>query len=150
MHRPPQLLIRDIEITLCGLQVCVAEQQLNRAEVQTFGQPSAGRLVPEVVPMEIDLGEMLAIHAAVRARARRLDTVSDQYERLPGRADRALILASRGAEHVCLRAEESTSLQQLRQTSLRLERNASRFGVLRVLGGDDDLVRVPQGAGSES
>jgi len=36
-------------------------------------------------------------------------------------------------------AEESTSLQQLRQTSLRLERDAPRFSVLRVLGGDDNL-----------
>ena len=78
------------------------------------------------------------------AGARRLEAVSEQHERLPRRADRALILARRGAEHVCVRAEESTSLQQLRQTSLRLKRDAPRFGVLRVPGRNDDLVRVPQ------
>jgi hypothetical protein len=50
--------------------VCVPKQQLNCPELRTFGEPSARRFAPQVVPMEIDLGEMLAIHAAVRARVR--------------------------------------------------------------------------------
>ena len=55
--------------------------------------------------MEINLGEMLAIDAAVRARARRLEAVSDQHQWLPRRADRALIGTCRGAKHEALRAK---------------------------------------------
>src|SRR4051812_18810216 len=58
-----------------------------------LSQPSAGRLVPEVVPMEVDVGEMLAIDAAVGAGARGLEPVSEEHERLPSSSDGALVVA---------------------------------------------------------
>jgi hypothetical protein len=55
-----------------------------------------------------------------------------------------LIRAGRRAEHETLRAEKPSSLQQLRETPLRLERNAPRLRVLGVFGRDDDLMRIPE------
>jgi hypothetical protein len=80
-HSVAQLLVGDVQIPLRRLQVCVTEQQLDCAKVQTFRQPSARRLVPEVVPMEIDFGDMLAIDSAVCACARRLEAVRQQVVR---------------------------------------------------------------------
>src|SRR5207249_4368435 len=48
------------------------------------------------------------------------------------------------AEHERLCSKEPSSLEELCETSLRFERDASRFRVLRVLGGNDDLVSVPE------
>jgi hypothetical protein len=46
----------------------VAQQQLNRSKVKSSSKPPACRLVPEVVPVQIDFGEMFAVHATVRPR----------------------------------------------------------------------------------
>jgi len=69
VHCPAQFLIGDVEVSLRRLQVCMTEEQLNRAQVETLGEPAASGLVAQVVPVQVDLGELLAVHAAVRARA---------------------------------------------------------------------------------
>jgi len=74
------------------LQVGMTEDQLNRAQVKTLGKPAAGGFVAQVVPVQVDLSELLAVHAAVSARARRLNAVREQNDRLPGGSNRALIL----------------------------------------------------------
>src|SRR5471032_465001 len=93
--------------------------------------------------MQIDVRELLAIDPSARSRPRRLDAVSEQHERLPGGPDGALVLAGRAAEGVPVGAKESAPLQELRKPTARLKWNATRFRVLGVLGGDTDLVRVP-------
>jgi len=70
--------------------------------------------------------------------------MSQQYKRFPRRADRALVFASGSAERVRFQTEESAPLQELRKPALRLEGKATRFGVLRVLCRDADLVRIPE------
>ncbi len=98
----------------------------------------------QVVPVQIDFGELVAIDSSMRSRTRWLDAVGQQDERLPRRTDRALVLAAGPAEYVRLWAEEAPPLEDLREASLRLERNAARLRVRRVLSGDDDLMRVPE------
>ena len=66
------------------------------------------------MPVEIDLAELLAVHTTVRACAGGLDVMSEQYDGLPGGADRSLIRARRSAEHESLLAEKSSPLQDLR------------------------------------
>ena len=72
VHRPAQFLIGDVEVSLRRLQVGMTEEQLNRAQVKAPGEPAAGGFVPQVVPVEVDVGELLAVHAAVCPRVRRL------------------------------------------------------------------------------
>src|SRR5688572_20230460 len=98
----------------------------------------------QVVPVQIDFGELVAIDSSVRSCPRGLDAVGQQNERLPRRTDRALVLAARPAEHIRLWAEKAPPFENLREASLRLERNAARLRVLRVLSGNDDLMRVPE------
>ena len=71
----------------------MAEDQRNRSQVKTLAQPPAGRLVPQVVPVQVNVGEVPAVHAAVRARARRRHAVREQDDRFPGRPYGALIFA---------------------------------------------------------
>src|SRR6516165_3636018 len=77
-------------------------------------------------------------------RARGFDTVGQQDQRLPRGADGALVLAPDAAEDVRLGTQEPPPLENPREASLRLEWNTAGFGVLRVLGGDDDLKRIPE------
>ena len=52
-------------------------------------------------------------------------------------------MAGRSAEGVPVGAKESAPLQELRKPTARLKWNATRLRVLGVLGGNTDLVRVP-------
>ena len=144
LHRLPQLLVRHVQIPLSRLEVCMTQQKLNRPQIQAAGQPTTSRLVPQIVPVQFDLRQLLAIHPSPRSCSCRLDAMSQQHERFPRRADRALVLSGPCAEHVRLWAEEASTLEQLRQASLRLERNAPRFPILRVLHRNDDLVGVSE------
>lgn len=81
VHRSAQLLIGDVEVSLRRLQVGMTEEQLNRSQVEPFREPAAGGFVAQVVPMQVDLGELLAVDAAVRARACRLNAVREQNDR---------------------------------------------------------------------
>lgn len=74
-HGLAQLLVGHVQVPLRGLEVGVAEEELNRAQIQPLREPAAGGLVPQVVPVQIDLCELLAIDAAVRSRARGFDAV---------------------------------------------------------------------------
>ena len=56
MHRPAQFLIGDVEVSLRRLQIGMTEKQLNRSQVETLGEPAAGALVAQVVPVQVDLG----------------------------------------------------------------------------------------------
>jgi hypothetical protein len=60
-HCFPQLLIRDVEIALRLLDVRVTQHQLNRTDVDAVGQEAAGAFVPQVVPVQVDLAELLPI-----------------------------------------------------------------------------------------
>jgi hypothetical protein len=80
LHRCPQLLVGHVQISLRRLEVSMPEKQLNRSQVETLGQPAAGRFVPQIMPVQVNIGELLAVHAAVRARARRLNAVRQQNQ----------------------------------------------------------------------
>src|SRR5476649_1592428 len=99
--------------------------------------------MPQVVPVQIDLCELLAIDPSARPCSCRLDAVSEQYDRLPSGADGALILTRRRAEGVPVGAQESTPFEELREPALGLERNSPRLRILGVLCRDTNLVRVP-------
>ena len=76
----------------------MTQQKLNRPQIQAARQPAAGGLVPQVVPVQIDLRELLAIDPSACPGPRRLDAVSEQHERLPCGPDGALVYAGRSAE----------------------------------------------------
>ena len=59
--RLPQRFVRHVQIPLGRLEVCVTQQKLNRPQVKAARQPTAGGLVPQIVPVQIDLRELLAI-----------------------------------------------------------------------------------------
>ena len=60
-HRLPQFLVRDVEIPLRLLHIRVTRHQLNRTDVHAIGKEAAGAFVPQVVPVEVDLAQLLAI-----------------------------------------------------------------------------------------
>src|SRR5262249_11120946 len=111
---------------------------------ETAGEPPARGFKAQIVPVQIDLGELVAVHASTHPGPRPFNAVRLQHERFPGGSDRALVLALRRAEYEALGAEEPSSLQQVGEPSLRFERNTAGFGVLRVVGRNDDLMRVPE------
>jgi hypothetical protein len=44
LHRPTQFFVRDVQIPLRGLEIRVAQKELNRSQVQAAAQPTTGRL----------------------------------------------------------------------------------------------------------
>jgi hypothetical protein len=61
----------------------VTQQKLNRPKIQAARQPAAGGLVPQVVSVQIDLRELLAIDPSERSRPSRLGAVSEQIPNSP-------------------------------------------------------------------
>ena len=94
--------------------------------------------------MQINSRELFSIDAPAARGSGGLDPVREQHERLPGGSDRALKFAGGSAERVRFQTEESAPLQELREPALGFKGNSTRFGVLRVLRGNADLVRVPE------
>jgi hypothetical protein len=45
LHRLPQFLVRHVQIPLRRLEIRVAQQKLNRPQIQAAGQPATSRLV---------------------------------------------------------------------------------------------------------
>src|SRR5260221_2008520 len=66
LHRLPQFLVRHVQIPLGRLEIRVTQQKLNRPKIQAARQPAAGGLMPEVVPVQIDVRELLAIDPPTR------------------------------------------------------------------------------------
>ena len=54
LHRLPELLVGHVQIPLSRLEVCMTQQKLNRPQIQAAGQPATSRLVPQIVPVQID------------------------------------------------------------------------------------------------
>jgi hypothetical protein len=51
----PQFLVRDVEVTLRGLDVGVPEHQLNDPDIDALREQAAGAFVAQVVPVQVDL-----------------------------------------------------------------------------------------------
>jgi hypothetical protein len=68
-HRFRKFFVRDVQVPLRLLDVGVAEHQLDRADVHSIAQEPTGALVTEVVPVQVDLPELLAIDASTVFRA---------------------------------------------------------------------------------
>ena len=49
-----QLLVGDVEVALCRLDVGVSEHQLDDPDVDAVSQEATGAFVPQVVPMQVD------------------------------------------------------------------------------------------------
>ena len=98
--------------------------------------------MPQIVPVQIDLRELLAIDPSARPGPRRLYAMREQHERCTCRSDRALILTGRRAEHESLWAEEAPALQEVREASPAFKGDPPRFLILRVLRRNDDLMCV--------
>ena len=56
----------------------MTEHQLDDPDIDAVGQQPAGAFVPEVVPAEIDVPELLAIPGGAVPRRPRLDAVRQQ------------------------------------------------------------------------
>ena len=82
-HRFPKFFVRDVQVSLRLLDVGVAEHQLDRADVHSIAQEPTGALVTEVVPVQVDLPELLPIYARTVFRAFRVVAVGDEEQRLP-------------------------------------------------------------------
>jgi hypothetical protein len=65
------------------LDISVTEHQLDRADVHSIAQEPTGALVTEVVPVQIDLPEFLAIDASTVFRAFRVVAVRDKKQGTP-------------------------------------------------------------------
>ena len=74
-HRFPEFFVGDVQVALCLLDVGVAEHQLDGADVHSIAQEPTGARVTEVVPMQVDLPEVLAIDTRTGFRAFRVVTV---------------------------------------------------------------------------
>jgi hypothetical protein len=97
---------------------------------------SAGALVPEVVPAEVDPLELFAVPCGTLAAKLRFVPVREQPERLPRPLDVWLAGATLRAEHERLRPEGRSSLQDCRQSAVRIERDSSVLFVLRGRAGN--------------
>src|SRR5207253_3553241 len=82
-HRFPKFFVGDVQVPLGLLDVGVAEHQLDRADVHSIAQEPTGALVTEIVPVQVDLPELLAIAASTVFRAFRVVAVRDEQQRLP-------------------------------------------------------------------
>ena len=56
----------------------MAEEKLDRAQIQSLGQPPTGGFVSEIVPVQVALGEMIAIHASMCPGPSRFDPIRQQ------------------------------------------------------------------------
>jgi hypothetical protein len=63
-HRFPEFLVGDVQVPLRLLDVGVPEHQLDGADVDSVGQEPTSALVTQVVPVQIDLPELLTVHAS--------------------------------------------------------------------------------------
>ena len=76
-----------------------------------------------VVPVEIDLAELCTVDPAVRPRTRRLVSIRPQQQGLPSRPEARLKLPVWAAEHERRRPQAGASLQDRRETPVRVERH---------------------------
>ena len=83
-QRLPKFLIRDVQVPLRRLDVRVTEHQLDDADVDAVRQEAAGALVPQIVPVQVELPQLLAVDPSSRPGAFCLVPVRDQEERFPG------------------------------------------------------------------
>ena len=58
----------------------VSEHQLNDADVDGIGQRPAGALVPQIVPVQINLPQLVTIDPSSRSHALRVVPVRDQED----------------------------------------------------------------------
>ena len=56
----------------------MTEEKLDRAQIQPFGQPTTGGFVSQIMPVQVDLGELVSVHAATRPGSRRFDPIGQQ------------------------------------------------------------------------
>src|SRR5712691_10117675 len=82
-HRFPKFFVRDVQVALRLLDVGVTEDQLDIANVDAVRQEAAGAFVPQIVPVQIDLLQLLAVHSSPRLRALCVVPVCNQEERFP-------------------------------------------------------------------
>ena len=91
-HRLAEFFVRDVQIALRLLDVRVAEHQLDRSDVDAVSQQPAGAFVTQVVPVQIDLPELLAIDPRARLGTRGVDSIGHQQQRLPSGLEAGLKL----------------------------------------------------------
>jgi hypothetical protein len=82
-HRFTQFFVGHVQVALRLLDVGVAEHQLDRTDVDAVGQKPASALVTQVMPVEVDLRELLAIDASAGFRSFRVVAVRDEQQKLP-------------------------------------------------------------------
>jgi Transposase IS116/IS110/IS902 family len=77
VHGLPQLFVGHVQVPLRRPEIGMAQKQLDGTKVEALGQPTTRGFVPQVMPVQIDFSELLAIDASVRARPRWLDPVAE-------------------------------------------------------------------------
>jgi hypothetical protein len=81
----PQLLVGDVQIPLRRLDVGVSEHRLDDADIDAVGEQPAGALVSQIVPVQIELPQLLAsTRAPGLARFRNRPDRNQSHERPSG------------------------------------------------------------------
>ena len=75
-HRFPKFFVRDVQVPLPLFDVRVADHQLDRADVHAIAQEPTGAFVTEVVPVQVDLPELLSVDACTVFRTFRVVAVA--------------------------------------------------------------------------
>ena len=83
----------------------MAEHELDRADVHSVAQEPTGALVPEIVPVQVDLSELLAIDTSTGFRALCVVAVRDEKQGLPSGLEAVRVRSCGRAEHERARAE---------------------------------------------
>jgi hypothetical protein len=101
-HRFSELLANDVQVPLRLLDVGMPDDQLNRADVDAVGQEPASALVTQIVPLQVDLPQLLSIDASALLRSREVVTICPR--RSDSQAVRNDSLESRNPQEQCIGA----------------------------------------------
>ena len=82
-QRLPHLLVRDVQVSLRRFDVGMSEHQLDDPDVNAVREKPARAFMTQVVPVQVDLPQLLALDSSSGPGAFRFVAVRDQQERFP-------------------------------------------------------------------
>lgn len=81
LQSSPEFFVRHVQIPLSLLNARVSEHQLDNPDIDAVSQEATGAFVPEVVPAEVDLAELLAVPLRAGAGWSRLHAAPEEPQR---------------------------------------------------------------------
>src|SRR5688572_25502178 len=95
------------------------------------------------MPSQVDLPQLLLILLDAFGSGLQRVAVGEELQRFPPGLQRGLKRAAHAPEHIRIRTELASSLEDRRQPSLRIERDSAVLLVFRGSTGNTDLAGVP-------